>query len=145
MDEEQYRRRLSEVAEWRIPEVKLTALEKKQRGRRSNEEQYQEKHEQAFMELFDGVNPTHPIQVDQVKTIAEICQDCGRVCETGRRQEYKLYTGKKGSAWREKCLNCGFFKDPRNGRFNIDCNKAITLMNVQVGITFRPNSEEEDK
>jgi len=126
MDNEIYRKKLSEVAEWRIPELKDWEIKEAKakargKGRRTNEEKYQEEHEAVFMEIFNGVNPTHNIELVAVKHQPEICPDCNKVCAKGRCQEIKFYSKNPGhiNHRRVRCKECGFYRDPNTGVFDL--------------------------
>jgi hypothetical protein len=141
MDEQLFRKKLSEVATWQIPEVNETAGElKKRRGKQSNEERYQQNHEQEFLELFSGKNPTYPLQLDAIKKTAEQCGDCGAECPDGRKKDFKYCQGKKKSIWREKCLNCSKYKNPYTGQFNMDSNRSQSAINSYVNGTNPDNT-----
>lgn len=129
MDDEEFKRRLSEVAEWRIPET-ITGTKdgdaKKRRGRKSSEELYQEAREEIFLEEFGGVNHTFPPQILKVKKESCVCNDCGKFCESGRQKEKKLYetgTAKKRN-WRERCVTCGLHQNPFTGKFELQPQAA---------------------
>jgi hypothetical protein len=93
MDNKLFKQRLTEVAEWRIPKIKPTASERRARaGRPSKEEQYLELHEEAFIEMFAGENPTQALELVKVKRCAEDCEDCGRHCEQGRDLENRKFS-----------------------------------------------------
>lgn len=130
MDDKEFRRKLSEVAEWKIPETpRETSLNaKKKRGRKSNEDEYMELREEIFLEEFGGVNPTYPPMLTKVKPSATTCE-CGRVCETGCQKEAKLYTSKGKNHWRWKCHTCGMTQDPYTGEFCLNSQKASVVWN----------------
>lgn len=123
MDDELFRKKLSEVSDWRIPKTVTgtsTGESKRRRGRPTAEELYQQEHEQVFAELFDGVNPTFPPQLLKLKNSACDCEDCGQHCPQGRHTEKKLYnTGGKRN-WRERCLTCDLSRNPFTGKFDLD-------------------------
>jgi hypothetical protein len=125
MDDEEFRRRLSEVAEWKLPETpRETSLnQKKKRGRKSNEQRYEEEHEQVFLELFDGTNPTYAPMLTKIKYQPTTCE-CGRVCNNGCEKEAKLYQKKDKCHWRWKCKTCGMTQDPYTGEFTLNAQKA---------------------
>jgi hypothetical protein len=127
MDDELFKQKLSEVAEWRLPKLTPTDIreaKKSARGRRSREEIYQEEHEQVFAELFDGVNPTFPPEIIRIKPAACKCEDCGRHCAAGRQKETKLYeTGGKRN-WRSRCLTCEMHQNPFTGKYDLKSSEA---------------------
>ena len=154
LTEEEFRIKLSEVADWRIPKtISLTAegIAKKTKGRKSNEERYQEQHEQVFNEMFDGVNPTHPIQLVAIKRKGSACDDCGLICEEGRQQEYKWFEGKKKNSWRIRCNICRMYKNPYTGKYELNSAQAQAAMHSytngteeSVYVTFNRGCEQEE-
>jgi len=154
MDEELYRKKLSEVAKWRIPKtLSLSAdgIAKKPKGRKSNEERYQEQHEKTFNEMFNGVNPTYPVHVDEIKRKGSACADCGLICEEGRQQEYKWFQGKKKDSWRIRCGICKMYKNPYTGKYELNSTQAQAAMHSytngleeSVYVTFDPECKQEE-
>jgi len=130
MDEELFKKKLTEVADWHIPKISEGGHPKplRGRGRKSNEELYQEQHEEVFIEMFDGKNPTVGPVVTNVHCQPTICEDCDKICPKGRKKELKYYSpNKKGkNHWREKCLTCGLQKNPFTGDFDCNPQKAAT-------------------
>jgi len=121
MEDKEFRRRLSEVAEWKLPETQkeTSVAARKKRGRKTVEEKYQDEHEEVFMELFNGVNPTYAPMLTKVKRCATTCQDCGEHCANGREKEARLHQKNGKAAWRQKCLTCNKFQNPFNGKFEL--------------------------
>lgn len=150
MDNEEFKRRLSEVAEWRVPAT-LTGTKdgdakakRTKRGRPTNEELYQNEHEEIFLELHNGTNPTFPPQLLKLKKCATNCDDCGKQCPNGREKEKKLYqTGNKKN-WRERCLTCGMTKNPYTGEFDLDTIKASQVWNAFVR-DIKPKAKKQIK
>jgi hypothetical protein len=140
MDEEQFRKRLSQVAEWSIPVIPTEEIKKLKRGRKNNEELYQDAHQEMFNEMFNGINPTYAPKIDAVKQVSETCSDCGLICEQGRKKDFKYCQGKKKSIWREKCLNCSKYKNPYTGQFNMDSNRSQSAINSYVNGTNPDNT-----
>lgn len=129
MDDTEYRKKLSEVATWALPKLSATDIKeakKRGRGRPSNEELYQEAHEEIFMDIYNGVNPTHPPELIKTKNKATVCDDCGCDCPEGRHKEIKLYeTGpKKTRNWRERCITCNMNKNPFTGKFDMTASES---------------------
>mgnify|MGYP006268343161 CR=1 FL=1 len=120
MDEDLFKQKLSEVADWKIPETprETSVNAKKKRGRKSNEEQYMETREEIFYEEFDGINPTLHLMLTRVKYKPTTC-DCGRICEDGCEKEAKLYQKNEKSFWRMKCKTCGFTQNPITGKYDL--------------------------
>lgn len=138
MDNELFKQRLSEVAEWAIPKLTKTDINEaksRARGRRSAEQRYQEEHEQVFAEIFEGINPTHPPEVLKVKNQATVCDDCGCHCAEGRKKEKKLYdTGGKKN-WRERCLTCNRNKNPFTGEYDLTPQQASHVWTEFLRVT----------
>lgn len=128
MDDKTYKQRLSEVAEWKIPDTpRETSLNaKKKRGRKSAEDEYMELREELFHEEFGGVNQTFPPMLLRVKVQPTTCDDCGDICPNGRQKEKKLYETGQGKArtWRERCLTCERAKNPFTGKFDLTPTEA---------------------
>jgi hypothetical protein len=122
MDNELFKQKLSEVSNWKLPEINVNDINKatKGRGRKSKESEYQEEHEQVFLEMFEGVNPTFPPQLVDLKVQAVDCEDCGKHCPNGRQLESKFYTTNDKPHWRKKCLTCKHWENPLTGKFDID-------------------------
>ena len=127
MKDEEFKQRLAEVAEWAIPEVASSGHTKRIKpGRKTKEEQYQEAHEEVFLEMFDGKNPTVQPVVTKVKVQGCMCDDCGRFCENGRKTEKKVYpTNRKH--WRERCLTCGMNQNPYTGKFDLTNHESSAV------------------
>lgn len=128
MDNEEFKRKLTEVADWKIPDTpRETSLNaKKKRGRKSHEDEYMELREEIFYEEFGGVNPTYPPMLLKLKIQSCACEDCGKVCKEGRKKEKKLYDSNR-LHWREKCVTCGMTKNPWTGAFDLDSTKAALV------------------
>lgn len=131
MKDEEFKRKLSEVAEWIIPasDNATTITAKKKRGRKSREELYQENNEQAFLEANGGINPTIAPFITKLKCQSTTCEDCGADCPNGREKEKKIYEANKKRHWREKCLTCKMFKDPYTGKFDLPIKEAALRWN----------------
>ena len=129
MDDELFKQKLSEVAEWKIPDTpRETSLNaKKKRGRKSNEDEYMELREEIFYEEFGGVNNTYPPMLVKLKHTPTTCGDCGKLCPNGCEKEAKLYQKNGKNYWREKCLTCNLQKDPYTSEFNLNPQKASVV------------------
>lgn len=118
MQNDKFLELLSKVATWEIPDVTRGGNPKKGPGRKSTEELYQEEHEEIFLDMFDGKNPTlHPL-VTKIKVAACVCDDCGKFCENGRQKDITQYHTNRPH-WREKCLTCGMNENPETGKFDL--------------------------
>ena len=131
MDEKLFREKLSQVAEWQQPKLSASDIKESQRkgrgpGRPSQEERYQEEHEEVWLDLFEGVNPTQQPELVRVMITPVDCPDCGQHCPTGRRKELKLYRNlpKHVDHWRHRCVECKRYQHPDTGEFSIEPGPA---------------------
>lgn len=125
MTNDEFKKRLSEVAEWEIPKLNATEIKlAKKRGRPSQEELYQDEHEQEFMAIFEGVNPTATPRLIKVKIQPCTCNDCGEHCPNGRHKEKKIYEANGNRHWRERCLTCGLSQNPFSKKFDLSVAEA---------------------
>lgn len=124
MNKLEWEAKLAQVAEWEMP--KLNATEKKQiaKGRKTKEEKYQYEHEQEFMDIFQGVNPTHTPVVTKIHCQPTTCDDCGKHCPNGRHKEKKIYEANGNKHWREKCITCGLSQNPFSKKFDLTVAEA---------------------
>jgi hypothetical protein len=151
MDQKEFEKRLSQVAEWKLPDTpRETSLNaKKTRGRKSEELKYMEIREEIFHEEFGGINTTFPPMLTSVKRSAIDCQDCGEHCPNGRETEAKLHQKKDKSCWRRKCVTCGYFQNPFTGKFDLKGVAASSRWNDYLlgnqrqyyKKTFRPTEQ----
>jgi len=138
MKDEEFKQRLAQVAEWAVPDVASSGHTKRIKpGRKSKEELYQEEHEEVFLEMFNGKNPTVQPQLTKVLVQGCMCEDCGRFCENGRRTEKKLFQTNHPH-WRERCLTCGMNQNPNTGEWDLS-NKAAAGV---WALWLRNNSEK---
>lgn len=155
MDKELFKQKLSEVADWHIPDIKLDSNEKqrleRKRGRISNEERYQEEHEQEFAILFEGKNPTSPLELIGLKEEKTICNDCGRECSKSRRKEIKYHKQVRHHIdhVRIKCVECNMYKHPETGVFDVPVGPACQLFlnwaKKQYSLRNKLAKKENDK
>jgi len=126
MNDEEFKKRLSEVAEWVIPKTVTEKALKKKRGPKPQEEKYQEEHQEVFLDMFNGVNPTTPIAVIKIKIAAVDCEDCGRHCENGRKTETKRYNTHEPH-WRKACVTCKMSQNPFTGEWDVPSSRSALV------------------
>jgi hypothetical protein len=122
MDQELFKQRLSEVAEWAQPKITKSDIKEarqRARGRRSPEDKYQEEHEQVFAELFDGINPTVPLELKTVKPALSHCEHCDQMVQGGPHIEKRLYLTRPRAHWRETCKTCNRGRNPYTKQFDV--------------------------
>lgn len=136
MDQEEFKRKLSEVADWEIPDRLNDSTPRPRKKRNAieiteeyNEQDEQDDNEENFLAEFGGKNPTLPPKILKVHNQAELCTDCGRHCAEGRKKEKKLYEANKKKHWREKCITCGLTKNPFTGQFDLNSSLASYVWN----------------
>ena len=144
MNDEEYKQKLSQVAEFTIPEVNSGGNPKRvKRGRKSAEELYQEEHEEVFLDLFDGKNPTVRPVLTNLKIQGCICEDCGKHCENGRHTEKAKYNSSRPH-WRQRCLTCGMNQNPFSGEWDLTNKNASAVWAVWLRKTSE-NSYDHKK
>jgi hypothetical protein len=134
LTKEQLHLKLSEVAEFRMPkltpsEIKISKQKARGKGRPSLEEQYQDEHEEVFLDLFQGINPTHTPELVKVHIKAIDCEDCGAHCPIGRQTEIKFYKAVPNhiAHRRDRCLTCNKYRDPNTGEYTLSQGPACQV------------------
>jgi len=162
LTKEQLNLKLSEVAEFRMPkltpsEIKISKQRARGKGRPTKESLYQEEHEEVFLDMFQGINPTHTPELVKLHIKPVDCEDCGRHCENGRRQEIKFYKKAPNhiAHWRHRCLTCNRYRDPNTGEYTLPQGPAcqvflnwakaqFTAKNKQARAEAKPKLEFPD-
>lgn len=132
MDNEQFLKKLTEVAEWEIPDsIKGTLHQPKHRANYEYLEQ-----DDADVELQDPdllteeeinrINLSFPPRLLKVKVQPVWCTYCGRFCEKGLEQEVRLHRLPRNH-WRRRCITCGKYQDPYTKEINLTLAKANSL------------------
>lgn len=116
MQQEEFLRRLRELAEIRSVKVPRTA------GRREAEEPEEIWRQGQKIEISRRDNPTLAIEVVKLKSPAQACEDCGRVsanrCVNTIQYTYPL------KHWRRHCATCNLVQNPTTGQFDIEMSKS---------------------
>lgn len=119
MRDEEFKQRLTEVAEWHIPlDIDL------QQGVANKLKKLAKL--QAEGEPIG--NPTYPPKLDRIKHPDMACEDCGKIVQ-GRKKEIQIYKNKTICGRKEKCVNCGLHKDPYTGQFCLTGTEASIKWN----------------
>lgn len=136
MDEQEFRRKLSEVAEWRIPDTitdTASGTKRKRRGRPTKDTNIcsdtEEHNEHDDTSDTQEKNNTFPPQITKLKVCAQTCEDCGRHCENGRQIEKRVYDTNNKRHWRQRCLNCDHYQNPYTGEFDLPRSTAAKTWN----------------
>ena len=134
LTKEQLNLKLSEVAEFRMPklspsEIKISKQKARGKGRPTKEYLYQEEHEQVFLDLFEGINPTHTPELVRVHIKPVDCEDCGAHCVNGRQMEIKFYKSAPNHVahWRKRCKTCNKYRDPNTGLYTLPQGPACQV------------------
>lgn len=150
MDDAEFRKKLSMVADWEIPTT-VTDIRKNpsSRARSKPEPEAQPEPEkdlrgennddigideetdnevEAFAE-WEGRNPTYPIHLLRIKPKSCVCPDCARICDEGRQTEAKLFKKDHQKVWRRKCLTCKLFQNPYTGKYTLSGGHATNKWN----------------
>ena len=134
MTKDEIRQKLAEVAEFKMPkltksDIKVSKQRSRGKGRPSNEELYQEEHEEVFLDMFEGINPTHSPELVKVHIQPVDCEDCGRHCENGRQTEIKFYKKAVGhiAHRRDRCVTCNKYRDPNTGEYTLPQGPACQV------------------
>jgi hypothetical protein len=134
MDKELFKQRLSEVAEFRMPklspsDIKEAGQRARGRGRPTKEERYQEEHQEVFLDLFEGINPTQQPELVKVMIKPKDCDDCGQHLTVSREMQIKFYRGVPGhiSHRRDRCVTCNRYRDPHTGLFTLPQGPACQV------------------
>lgn len=156
MDKKLYQQLLSEVADFRMPkltpsDIKISKQKSRGRGRPSKEERYQDEHEEVFLDMFEGINPTHSPELTELKIKALDCPDCGKHCPNGRREEIKYYPATPGhiAHRRQRCLECNKYQDPDDGTYTLAqgpaCQRFLNWAKREFVIRKKLNKETSGK
>ena len=133
MTDEEFKQKLSEVAEWKLPKlVEITrgrGLSKNRyRGKPRDVDDLSDEEEQPFEPdpdlVKEGTNQTYPPVISKLKIQPVKCEDCGKFCEKGRRKEIQLYFKHRKTFSREKCMTCKKHKDPVTNEFILSPSKS---------------------
>ena len=126
MKEEDFLKRLSELAEWERPMTGPNGAKSLVKSKKNIEPEYDEFGEEIEQELEseskinEGIGPV----ITKLKPLVSVCPDCNKICEGGRRVESKLMTNPVNH-WRTKCISCKSWKDPNTGKFNLNTNQDV--------------------
>lgn len=139
MDDQEFKRKLSEVAEWRIPDTitdTVSGTTRKRRGRPtkdtnicSDTEEHDDEDDNDDTSDTQEKNNTFPPQITKLKVCAQTCEDCGRHCENGRQIEKRVYDTNNKRHWRQRCLNCDHYQNPYTGEFDLPRSTAAKTWN----------------
>jgi hypothetical protein len=134
MDEKEFLRLLSEVAEWKTPETLVDLSPRRSKNKKKSkdislsDDDYDEQDDDDD-EQIPKINETYPPQLVKLKCQAQTCDDCGKFCEHGRHIQRKIYESNKTRHWRDYCLTCKNFLNPYTKKFDLDTAIAAKTWN----------------
>ena len=150
MTKDEIKQKLAEVAEFKMPklsasDVKTSKQKARGKGRPTKEQLYQEEHEEVFLDIFKGINPTHTPELVKVNIKAKDCEDCGQHLTVSREMEIKFYKAVSNHVahWRHRCKTCNKYRDPNTGEFTLPQGPACqTFLNwAKAEYTARKKTE----
>jgi hypothetical protein len=148
MDDKEFKRKLSEVAVWRIEKVSNTAVKEGIRRARGKFKPVVEDDPEPGLAvtLVDGANPTMALTLVGLLPCATNCEDCGKHCPNGREVTAKIYPSRTlGKHWRKRCVTCQRYLNKDTGKFSVPDNNASTHYNTKLSpghqITFESDEE----
>jgi hypothetical protein len=143
MDNEEFKRRLTEVAEWTTPKVKFDPT-----SRRRLKSGDPEAPELEFVQKYGLVHESMPPEIKKIKNAPVDCEDCGQHCRNGRCVEAKLHESSGVAHWRRHCATCNRTQNPwtkeydlRSGEVGIVWNeywRSVTVKNKTKLKKFTP-------
>jgi hypothetical protein len=147
MDDNEFKRILSEVAEWRFEKVSDTQIKQSRKMARGKFKPTVEGEEpEMAVQLIDGVNPTTVPILVKLKPCATICEDCGVHCPNGREVTAKLYPSRTlGLHWRKRCVTCQRYLNKDTGKYTVPDNNASNHYSTKLSpghqVTFESDEE----
>lgn len=134
MREEDFLKKLSEVAEWHRPTIGPNGCYSVAKGHprvehpgEITEQELAEMSDEEAQSYYDQLtawreqlpNESVPPKIKRLKFDPKPCEDCGQTLEQHRQCEKKLYISGT-THWREKCLNCNRYRHPETGKFTVN-------------------------
>jgi hypothetical protein len=136
MNNDEFLKRLSEVAEWYRPHTgpngaasvnkraKLCRIEHPGTVTEAelaamDEEEITEYYERLLAWREAQPNASVPPEIKKLKIQAVDCEDCGRHCAEGRRVQSKICNSGQPH-WRTSCVTCELYRDPATGKFTLN-------------------------
>lgn len=119
MRDEDFKRKLTEVSEWYIPDD-ITNTPKGKRRIRKELEKFKLSQETNT----PTVNDTNPPKIVSIKTQGLVCEDCEKFCEDGRIVHKKKYTTGQ-THWRVRCVTCNRWQNPDTKQFNMTASSSM--------------------
>ena len=132
MDNEEFLRRLNELAELQVIKVASPAK------RKPEDEVIVWRNGQAI-EIDDTDNPTLYYKIKKLKSDVRKCDDCSKKVKN-RTVTKKLYAYPV-KHWRKLCNNCNMFEHPDSGKY---CLVGASTQNVYIQYLKRTHPELQE-
>jgi hypothetical protein len=147
MDDAEFKRKLSEVAVWRIDKVSNTAVKEGIRRARGKFKPVVEGEEpELAVTLVDGVNPTMTLTLVGLLPCATDCEDCGKHCPNGRQTTAKLYPSRTlGLHWRKRCVTCQKYLNKDTGLYTVADNNASNHYSTKLSPGHQVSFENDQE
>jgi hypothetical protein len=137
MNQNEFKRRLSEFAVWEIPKIPNqkgrpadpNALNKRKTKYVPADPIIDEDEDESIEEPVDEnkTNPTLGPRIKAIKVRPTTCDDCGKRCTKGRQTEAKVCENNNQRHWRETCLTCNKARNPYTNKFDVPAG-AVSLV-----------------
>ena len=127
MKEEDFKQRLSEVAEWRlqdfsdVPNPDTYRYSKIREEKRLAREQIELDDDEEVEQDLNLTTQERRLAIElvKIKVQACVCEDCGKICENGCQKQAKVHYGNGKPHWRKRCLTCGMYHNPFTGKYDL--------------------------
>ena len=125
MDEKRFLEILDQLSHWERPRVGPNGAKSvDKRAKKPIEVDDEEELEDIEPVDENKENTSIAPVIVKLKPRAELCTDCGKVCD-----EPRVVTKKRNdnpvTHWRVKCVNCGLYRDPNSKKFCLKSNQEI--------------------
>jgi hypothetical protein len=148
MDDKEFKRKLSEVAVWRIEKVSNTAVKEGIRRARGKFKPVTEDEPEPDLavKLEDGCNPTMALTLVGLLPCATNCEDCGVHCPNGREVTAKLYPSRTlGKHWRKRCVTCQRYLNKDTGKYTVPGNDASNHYSTKLSPGHQVSFENDQE
>jgi len=138
MDRDEFLKKLEEVAEYYIPDTwEDTVLERTRKiNQRRRQDQYDDDDNDFLHSDNDCQEPLierqFPPVLTKVKKQSQNCDDCNRHCPDGREIDVKIHEHHGQRIWRQRCVNCGLYKNPDSGKFDLNSREVHLALSKYI-------------
>ena len=129
MNNDEFKQKLSLVAEWCLPVTPSDSVNvtKKKRALQQidDAEDLDQEEDTPIVVCEEKLQPI----VTKIHIQAVDCTDCGQLCALGRRTELQVHSSNNKRHWRERCVTCNKVKNPYTDEFTLKPNEATVYWN----------------